>query len=191
MTDRPITPWLFRLQLEHTPSPNDPIGAWELYQALGTLVVAWGRLETHFLACVMAILATDATRGLSRKMPMAWDQRARIWKDAFRISPALKVHEYAALDLLARIQQVSDDRNLFIHGLWERFNHGLPLSAGLVMMRYKKGTRNEITHSRHVVTVDDVWGVAQRADQLNIELIGVSKMLAAERGQLPPEIYTP
>jgi hypothetical protein len=48
----PYTPWLFRIQLEHTPSLNDPKGSRDFYEALGVLVVAWGRLEGHFLACV-------------------------------------------------------------------------------------------------------------------------------------------
>jgi hypothetical protein len=34
----PDTPWLFRIQLEHTPSLNDPKGSRDFYEALGLLV---------------------------------------------------------------------------------------------------------------------------------------------------------
>jgi hypothetical protein len=81
----PDTPWLFRIQLEHTPSLNDPKGSRDFYEALGLLVVAWGRLEGHFLACVLAILATPATQALGKKMPLAWDKRKMIWSKAFRL----------------------------------------------------------------------------------------------------------
>jgi hypothetical protein len=119
----------FRLNLQHTPSPHDPEGATAFYQALGTLVVAWGRLYGHFLTCILAILSTDATKGLSRKRPMAWDERARIWKEAFRLSPVLKPHEPIALKFLEEIQDVANDRNILVHGLWERFNSGSPFQA--------------------------------------------------------------
>jgi hypothetical protein len=76
-------PWLFRLYLEHTPSPLDPEGAPVFYQALGTLIVAWGRLETHFLACIMAILATKETKDLAQKLPMARDEREKFGKMRF------------------------------------------------------------------------------------------------------------
>ena len=79
----PPKPWLFTLQLEHTPSPLDPEGAPQFYQALGTMIVAWGRLETHFLACIMAILAAEATKDLSQKLPMTQYEREEIWKDFF------------------------------------------------------------------------------------------------------------
>jgi hypothetical protein len=112
-------PWLFRLQLEHTPSPNDPEGAAEFYQAIGTMIVAFGRLEMHFLACVLSILATEPTSELSQKLPMAWNERERIWTDAFRLAPALRTHETAALSFLEELKVVADDRNILVHGMWE------------------------------------------------------------------------
>jgi hypothetical protein len=128
----PYTPWLFRIQLEHTPSLNDPKGSRDFYEALGVLVVAWGRLEGHFLACVLAILATPATQALGRKIPMAWDERKRIWSEAFRLSPSLQSYKAEADTFLLELEQVQDDRNMLIHGLWEPFGYTDPVSADLV-----------------------------------------------------------
>lgn len=53
-------PAYIRLHLDHTPSPKDPEGASYFYQALGTFVMAWGRLEAHFLACLLDVIQTPA-----------------------------------------------------------------------------------------------------------------------------------
>ena len=59
----PSKPLLFRHYLEHTPSPNDPEGASEFYQALGIFVMAFGRLEGHFLMCILRILTSQNLGG--------------------------------------------------------------------------------------------------------------------------------
>ena len=60
------------------------------------------------------------------------------------MSPVLRPLETFALKFLAEIKEVADDRNMLIHGLWERFNAGTPVGAGLTMIRHKKGTKNGI-----------------------------------------------
>jgi hypothetical protein len=49
-------PSLLRIYPQTTPSPNDPPGADKFYWALGVAIVAWGRLEGNFLACLMMII---------------------------------------------------------------------------------------------------------------------------------------
>ena len=68
-------PAYIRLQLEHTPSPNDPEGAPRFYQALGTFVMAWGRLEGHFLSCLLDMIQTPAL-GLPQRFPHNSVERA-------------------------------------------------------------------------------------------------------------------
>jgi hypothetical protein len=184
-------PWLFRLYLEHTPSPHDPEGSDSFYQALGTLVVAFGRLESHFLACVLAILATDATKGLSSRFPMAWEQRLKIWEDAFRTSPVLTPHEPAAIGFLREFKEVIEDRNKLVHGFWERLTPKTPVSANLVVINRKKGTKNGIDFWRGTVSTDQINNVARKADRLNIKLQMISSVLTAERGLPPSDVYIP
>jgi hypothetical protein len=196
MEDAPVKPFLFRLQLEHTPSPNDPPGARAFYRALGIMIVAWGRLEGHFLSCILVIMATEATRGLARKTPTAWEERTRIWKDAFRISPALKPHEPAALKFLTEIQDVAKDRHAIVHGLWERFNPISPtsplspISAGIVLIKHKKGTKDDIDFRRATFTIGQIREIAQKANRLNMELQTLTSILNAERGQPPQDVQT-
>jgi hypothetical protein len=181
-------PWLFRFQLEHTPSPNDPKGAAEFYQALGTMVVAFGRLEMHFLACVLSMLATEPTNKLAQKLPMAWAERERIWRDAFHSSPALVEHETAALSFLKDLNIVSENRNKLVHGLWETFNRGPPVSAGLFVMRHEKKSKNGVTTWRGNVSTDDIKQVAVDADKLNMDLQAFSALLTAGRRLIPSDV---
>jgi hypothetical protein len=188
----PDTPWRFRIQLEHTPSFNDPKGSRDFYEALGLLVVAWGRLEGHFLACILAILATPATQALGKKMPMAWDERKRIWSEAFDLSTSLQPYKAEADTFLLEIEQVQDDRNRLIHGLWEPFGHTDPVSADLIVLRHEKGTPNGVSHWRGTISTTHILEVAREADRLNIALQKLSGIISAEqRGSSPQGIYTP
>jgi hypothetical protein len=57
-------PGLLRIYPQVTPSPNDPAGADKFYQAFGVAIVAWGRLEGLFVACLMVIqIANDKRIG--------------------------------------------------------------------------------------------------------------------------------
>jgi hypothetical protein len=187
----PYTPWVFRVQLEHTPSFNDPKGSRDFYKALGVLVVAWGRLEGHFLACVLAILATPATQALGKKIPMAWDERKRIWSAAFSFSTSLQPYKAEADAFLVELEQVKDDRNMLIHGLWEPFEHTDPVSADLIVLRHEKGTSNGVSHWRGRISTATILEVAREADRLNIALQKLSGILSAESGSPPPATYTP
>jgi hypothetical protein len=187
----PDMPWLFRVQSEHTPSLNDPKGSRDFYEALGVLVVAWGRLEGHFLACVLAILATPATQALGTKFPRVWDERKWIWSEAFRLSTSLQPYKAEADAFLLELEQVQDDRNMLIHGLWEPFRHTDPVSADLIVLRRAKGTSNGVSHWRGTISTIAILEVAREADRLNIALQKLSGILSAERGSSPQGIYTP
>jgi hypothetical protein len=185
-----IKPTLFRLALEHTPSPSDPEGAADFYQAIGTLIVAWGRLETHFLACIMVILQLNATKKLSKKLPNAWDERANIWTKASHFSPELKPHEAAALKFLDEMQDVAEVRNLVVHGLWKEFNKGPPISTQVIRIKRHKGIPRGIEFFKSVpLTPDLLRTVTQKASDLNIELQKLSAILQDLHGPPPPDIH--
>jgi hypothetical protein len=191
MAEPPDTkPTLFRLALHHTPSPVDPEGAAELYQAIGTLIVAWGRLETHFLACIIAILQIPSTKGLSRKLPNAWDEWTKIWKDAFRISPDLKPYETTALQFLDEMQNVAELRNVIVHGLWEEFSAGPPVSAQVIRIKRRKDLPGGLEFFKSdPLTPRLVRSATQKASDLNIGLQTLSSILTALRGPLPPNVH--
>ena len=182
-------PTLFRLALHHTPSPTDPEGADEFYRAIGTLIVAWGRLETHFLACIMAIIQLPETQGLSTKLPNAWDERARIWRDAFHISKELKPHETDALKFLKEMEDVADFRNIIAHGFWDEFIEGPPIMAQVLRIRHHKGSTGRVEFFRsEPFTTSVLRSATKKISDLNIELQTLSSILNALRGQPPSNV---
>src|ERR1700682_3912862 len=104
--DKP-KPGMLRITVEHTPSPTDPEGADEFYKALGILIVAWGRLEGHFVVCLLMLLNLQGGKELGDQLPMPFDRRATVWRKAFETMPPLQPFRQIALTLLAEIKDVA------------------------------------------------------------------------------------
>lgn len=186
----PLKPLLIRLQLDHTPSPNDPGNAPEFYQALGQLVVAWGRLEAHLLACIQDILQTPATAG--QRLPQSSAEHLKLWRDAFCESPALKPYEKEAVDFADRMQELADFRNPIIHGHWEPFNHTIPLTSDVLNIKQSKGTDGVyiIEVKRIIVSTNHLIELAHKVSSMNIELLRFNSILSHERGPPPSDVHT-
>ena len=185
----PLKPTLIRLQLEHTPSPNDPGNAPKFYQALGQLVIAWGRLEAHLLACILNILQTPATAG--KRLPRSSAEHLKLWRDAFYESPALKPYERETADFADRMQELADFRNPIIHGHWEPFDHITPLSADVLNIKEAKETDTFDGEERHIIEIkritvstDRLIELAYEASKMNIELLRFSSLSAGSRRQM-------
>jgi len=76
---------------------NDPPGAAKFYWALGVAMVARGRLENNFAACLTMVIQIAKDKHIGTKLPTNWERQASIWKDAFARIPSLKFHEKAQL----------------------------------------------------------------------------------------------
>jgi hypothetical protein len=83
-------PGLLRIHPHVTPSPNDPPGADKFYRAFGMAIIAWGRLEGLFVACLMMVIQIANDKRIGTKLPMKWERQAIIWEDAFERIPSLK-----------------------------------------------------------------------------------------------------
>ena len=189
MTDAiPLGPFLLRINIEHTPSPRDPKGADEYYKALGILLVAWGRLEGHFVACLLTLLAMPEGKTLGEKnLPMKWDSRAAMWGKAFDTLPILQQFKEAASVLLKEIQEVALDRHAIVHALWEPFNPDDPPTIGIVSIKRKKGTTNGLDIQRASISRDMIKEIGEKANRLNLALIPLSQFLTRYRtAQKPP-----
>jgi hypothetical protein len=91
-------PGLLRICPQQTPSPNDPPEAPKFYLALGTAVIAWGRLVGLFLVSLMIQIAKD--KRIGPKLPMKWKKQKSAWNDAFG-TPLLSPHKETAAKILA------------------------------------------------------------------------------------------
>lgn len=177
---------LLRIAIEHTPSPTDPEGADEFYKALGILVVAWGRLEGHFVTCLLTLLNLPGGKELGERLPMQFDERATVWRKAFEKMVPLQPFRENALRLLEEIKDVASDRNAVVHALWEKFEPGEPLSIGILTIKHKNKTKNGLETRRNKVTTAMLREVGEKANRLNLTLIPLSTFLTWYRSEMNP-----
>jgi hypothetical protein len=177
---------MLRITIEQTPSPNDPEGTDEFYKALGILVVAWGRLEGHFVACLLMLLNLPGGKELSERLPMQFDERAKVWRQAFETMTPLQSFKDGALLALAEIKGVATDRNAVVHALWEKFDPREPLSIGILTIKHKNKTKNGLETRRHTVTTAMLKEVGEKANRLNLALTPLSQFLTWYRSELNP-----
>jgi hypothetical protein len=171
---------LLRIYPQPTPSPNDPPGADKFYWALGVAMVAWGRLEGNFIACLMMVI--QIAKDKHTKLAMKWDRQAIIWKDAFARIPSLKPYERDATDFLAKYGELSANRNLMIHAIWENFKPGSPLAIDVLNIKAVSGTPNDIGVTRGAIRIDLLELFTANANHLNVELTKLGKDLSALQG---------
>ena len=184
--DKP-TLGMLKITIEHTPSPSDPEGADEFYTALGILIVAWGRLEGHFVVCLLMLLNLPGGKALGDQLPMQFDRRATVWRKAFETMPALQAFRDVALDFLAEIKDVASDRNTVVHALWEPFAPNEPLTIDIVTIRHKNKTKDGLDVRRHTVTTAMLKEIGEKANRLNLTLTRLSQFLTRYRSsQNPP-----
>jgi len=183
--ESPAEPFLFRLKVEHTPSPNDPAGADEFYRALGIMVVAWGRLEGHFVTTLL-LMMTVAGADLGEKLPMDWKSRSAMWRKAFDAIPDLSMFKVSALKFIEKMEALALDRHAIVHSLWEGFNNVEPLSIGAVLIRAKNKTQDGLDIRRAQVTVENIVEAGKRANELNLRLMPLSQFLTGCRNARNP-----
>jgi hypothetical protein len=112
-------PTLIRITAHATPRHSDPPNADEFYAMLGKLIVAWGRLEGYIIGALLMILALSAASTFAIPLPIAWEGRNKLWKQAFNKIPALKAHQGHAIAFMGKvIDEAKDDRNFATHAIW-------------------------------------------------------------------------
>jgi hypothetical protein len=183
---------LLQFQFEFTPSPNDPKGASDFYWALGTAMVAIGRLENHFLSAVINILGLPETAHLARRFPMAFSKRKEIWDEAFASSTVLRPMQAAAAAFVTQLDDLSEDRRVIAHGQWDVFAPDDPLRIGVTILSHKDGTKYGLEVERCELSIDQVLAITNKANELNMLLYRISKFIFAERekiGTPPTDIH--
>jgi hypothetical protein len=182
-----LKPGLLRISPQQTPSSNDPPEAPKFYLALGTAVIALGRLEGLFLASLMMVSQIAKDKRLGSKLPMKWEKQKSAWNDAFS-TPLLSPHKEIAAKILAEYDDLSGDRNLIAHGLWERFLLHPPTGIEVLKMKAVEGTENQVEFLRTTINLDWLATFTGRVNQLNTNLAQLAAALTPLQGPLPSDI---
>lgn len=185
----PLKPSLLRLYPQPTPSPDDPPDADTFYLALGIAIVAWGRLEGLFVACLMMVIQIAEDKQIGTKLPMKWERQATVWKDAFARIPSLKSHEKVAAAFFTEFEDLYlNDRNLMVHALWERFLPHPPLAIEVLKIKAVSGAPNEIESRRTIITIEELAKFTAQANHLNSGLMRLGNALSALQGSPPSDV---
>lgn len=176
-----------------TPSSDDPPDADKFYLALGVAIIAWGRLEGNFVACLMMVIQAAKDKLIATKLPTKWDRQAIIWKDAFARIPSLKSHEKDAAAFFTEFEDLYKDRNLMIHALWERFlwypSLGIPHPPlGIAVLKIKAISGGDVEFRRTVINIEELATFTAQANHLNSALIRLISDLSPLQGPLPSNV---
>ena len=175
----PPKPALHRSHLTTTPSLDDPPDADEFYLALGVATVAWGRLEGHFVACLMTAIQIAKDKRLGMKLPLRWEKRAKVWKDAFELIPTLQPRQKDAIALLDGINDLAEDHNLMAHAIWDSFLPQTQLTIRIIGIKAKTRKRDTGEFRRTTITMEELAEFTARANSLNLRLRPIRQFLVA------------
>jgi hypothetical protein len=175
----PPKPDLHQIHLTTTPSPDDPPNANEFYLALGVATVAWGRLEGHFVACLMMAMQIAKDKRLGMKLPTRWKKRAKVWKDAFELIPSLKPRQKNAIALLDGINDLAEDHNLVAHAQWDSFLPQTQLTIKIVGIKANTRKPDSGEFRRTTISMEELAEFTGRANSLNLRLSPIRQFLVA------------
>jgi hypothetical protein len=179
----PRKPSLLRISPQMTPSQDDPPDADKFYWALGVANVAWGRLEGQFLTCLMLIIQLANDKHIATKLPMKFKPQADLWKDAFERIPSLKPFKRMAAAFFVEFDDLSNDRDLMAHALWETFMPHSPLTIKVLKIKAVKGAKVE-TH-RTSISINELGQFTAKANSLILHLTKILDALSQLHGAPP------
>ena len=181
----PPKPALHQIDFRITPSPDDPPNANEFYLALGVATIAWGRLEGHFVACLMTAIQIAKDKRLGMKLPLRWEKRAKVWKDAFELIPTLQPRQKDAIALLDGINALAEDRNLMAHALWDSFLPQRQLTIKIWGIKAKTRTPDVVEFRRTTISMEELAEFIGRANSLKLRLSPIHQFLVSLLSGVP------
>ena len=180
----PRKPSLLRISPQMTPSQDDPPDADKFYWALGVANVAWGRLEGQFLTCLMLIIQLANDKHIATKLPMKFKPQADLWKDAFERIPSIKPFKRMAAAFFAEFDELSADRDLMAHALWETFTPHPPLAINVLKI---KSIKDGLVESRRAsISINELGQFTAKANSLILDLTKILDALSQLHGAPPP-----
>ncbi len=169
---------------ENTPSHNDPYGAEVYYEAIGLLVVAWGRFESHFLVTCINILSLPEATAIddmlrNKWLPDAWVERAHYWRAAFSFLPSLQAYSEEANQLIDELLKTISECEGLGRGLWRDFSSLDPLTMDIITISQAD---TGVIHMKNVsVSIDRLASALETVNKLNDKLRSISMYVCGLR----------
>jgi hypothetical protein len=172
------------------PSPNDPVNAREFYEALGMATIAWGRLEGNFNNMFVTVLniADDPQIGL--RFYIKREAIGSVWNLAFEKTSALSPFKDAAKTFLSQMEELSDFRDHFTHGLWGPFESETPLTMRVAKLK-PRDSIGGMWYSHGTINVNNITTFIIETNRLNETLYCLADKLFPLRGEAPQDAHRP
>jgi len=80
---------VLKLPIHSAPFGKDPPYAWSFYEALGRMLILWGRFEHFFDLYLRALIQVALERGIEEEMQISFKRRATLFKRLVRDIPEI------------------------------------------------------------------------------------------------------
>jgi len=153
---------------ESDPFGADPPYAPAFYEAMGRIVVLWGRFEVFLDAHQLMVINIARRFGLERGVLVALRRKTRQICEIYKACPVLESDTQTISQLMSEIDGVAEDRNLMIHSLVDGFIDSDPPRLNLRIIEHKKGN---VTFKRLAPSLRELGALAGHIDRLHNRLL--------------------
>jgi hypothetical protein len=127
MTEKPSPEVItFILRSRTEPFKDDPPFADDFYNAIGRVVLMWGRLEQSLDNLVVSALTIASRTAPARPFMVSLNRKLTLLRELFSQCPDLQPLQSRADALADRIEAHGNDRHLVVHTNWLHFDEGPP-----------------------------------------------------------------
>jgi hypothetical protein len=156
----PVAEGTLKITSVSKPFHFDPPYAVSFYEAIGRLVLLWGRFEQALEQHLNMVINIASQFGAEERMQVSFLRKMDLLRRLYRRCPPLAEHAEGMAGLTYDAEKASEDRNLIIHSNWGGFVDGDPPRIQLHNITYKKGMMsirtlkpalNDITEVVHVI----------------------------------------
>lgn len=160
------------LSVTSTPFAGDTPTAPQFYEAIGRVVVLWGRFEHHFDGDLLMCSNIAFHRyGIEREMQISLRRKTKLMRELFRIVPVFQPLLPICEALADDIDDASDDRNLLLHSHGGYIRASDPPILELYNHRHRSG---KLIISTARVTLAQLANLAATIDGLNTRMLALT-----------------
>ena len=170
---------LAAFKMESEPFQGDPPYAPDFHNAIGRMVIMWGRFLHHLEISARHLVALATTYGIQGTASPQFSQNAKTLPRLYRECPGLTEAANDAEALMRDAEAVSIQRNIIIHSNINGWGDVDPPYIKLRKYEYEKKRWSGLDVE---MTLADLNKVGDDADSLNLRLLVLSQILQ----RLPP-----
>jgi hypothetical protein len=165
------TPSTISIAVRSAPFARDPPYAIDFYEAIGRIVVLWGRLEMHLDAVLQMTLNIARLHGIDEPMAVALKRKTELFRRVCSQCSVLSDRSEVVTKLMNDINETGDDRNKLIHSNVNDFDDGPPPRLILKNISYRHGN---IVIRTITPSMDELGALAANIDALNNRIFGAT-----------------